>query len=781
MATITTSSFSSPTSSTGQFSVGGLASGLDTKSIIDGLVALEQQKVTLIDRKKNRIAQQQAAFKGVESRLLGLQGQMTQFARSQNGIFEARAVQSSNTDLVTAAASSSATAGVYRLRVNALAKADQVASQGFDAATSGVSHGTVQLTIGDKTTTITIDSTNDTLQGLASAINNSDAAVSATVVNDGSGANKQGFRLLLTAESAGTSNAIKITNQLDASNGSLTRPVFDAATIGRAAAAANNTSSATAQSNAGSGYTGTANNLYTFRVVAGGVVGTDDNIQLSYTDATGANTGTITLNSGDANVLKTAAQGVGVQFAAGTLVAGDSFQIKAFVPTVQAASDASVTLGSGDGALTITNSGNQIDALIPGVALQLQNSDPGQNVTITVTNDTDKIKKSIGDFVSAFNETMKFIDQQTSYAADTGQAGPLLGNRLAITIQNQIRTSISNVVAGANPAMNHLGALGIKTDKDGQLVVDDAKLNNALNGGIAGVTLADVRKLFSLSGSSPNSGIQFVTGSVKTVASTTPYTVEITQAAEKATLTATDPLAESTVISVANNELNVTIDGKAATSLKLAVGTYTRTALAQAVQAAINSSTDLAGRTVSASVVGNRLTIASDRFGIVSQVAFQTGSALAALGLTDGSAAQGRDVAGRYVVNGTSEAAVGSGQFLVGDSTNSNTADLQIRVLLTPDQVGTGISSSVNVTRGIASRLDRELNNVFDPFNGRLKVADDGFDAAIESLTKQSADQTDRIAAKRDQLTKQFTAMESALSQLQGASNFLTTQSNSSK
>src|SRR6202034_2380703 len=101
------------------------------------------------------------------------------------------------------------------------------------------------------------------------------------------------------------------------------------------------TAAVTANTGAGN-YTGDANDTYTFTVVNGGTVGTDNNIQLSYSDSTGANTGTITLNSGDAGVFQNVAQGLQVQFGAGTLVAGQSFTVKAYVPTVQQAANASV-------------------------------------------------------------------------------------------------------------------------------------------------------------------------------------------------------------------------------------------------------------------------------------------------------------------------------------------------------------------------------------------------------------------------------------------------------
>ena len=68
--------------------------------------------------------------------------------------------------------------------------------------------------------------------------------------------------------------------------------------------------------------------------------------------------------------MKTVAQGIGIQFGAGTLVAGDKFSVKAFVPTVQAAADASVTIGSGAGALTVTSATNQIEVSPPSSSVR---------------------------------------------------------------------------------------------------------------------------------------------------------------------------------------------------------------------------------------------------------------------------------------------------------------------------------------------------------------------------------------------------------------------------
>ena len=110
----------------GQPTISGLASGLDTDKIITGLLAIQQQRIDNLTANQTHVQQQEAAFKEVESRLLALQSQIAQLSKPQNSVFDVRTVNSSNQNLVTAAASSSAVPGVYSLRVNSLAQAQQL-------------------------------------------------------------------------------------------------------------------------------------------------------------------------------------------------------------------------------------------------------------------------------------------------------------------------------------------------------------------------------------------------------------------------------------------------------------------------------------------------------------------------------------------------------------------------------------------------------------------------------------------------------------------------------
>ena len=445
-------------------------------------------------------------------------------------------------------------------------------------------------------TTVTIDSTNDTLQGLATAINNSGAGVTASVVDDGSGVHS--YRLLLVANQTGTDNAITLTNGLnDTSAGGVT-PEFNSNYLGTAVTRAGWTGTSTPTANAGAGnYTGTTNNVYTFTVTnAGnstgtGTVGTD-NIQISYKDSTGKNAGSFTISSSDVNNPINVAQGIQVSFGNGTLVAGQTFSVAATVPTVQQAANASITLGMGDGALTVQSDSNQVDNAVNGVTLNLVGADSTQPVSLTVANDTSSISTAINSFVQAYNSVIQDIDQQTAYNATSNTGGPLLGINDATNIVNELTQAVTNVVPGVNSKLNSLAALGITSNQQGQLTVNSTQLSAVLNGQVSGVSLADVAHLFGEVGTSTNPDVHYITTGANTVANGTPYQVNITQAATQASIIASSAIAQtSTTINSSNNTFTITVDGQTSDTITLTPGTYTASGLAQQVQQQINAST----------------------------------------------------------------------------------------------------------------------------------------------------------------------------------------------
>jgi flagellar hook-associated protein 2 len=162
------------------FSVGGLASGLDTTSIIDGLTKLEQQPL-------DTLRTQQTGFKTQVSLIGQLVGKISALRTAATNLASSGTVgvktTSVNTDF-TAIASSKAQGGNYSVAVQTLATAAQQRTAGFAAGT-GVTAGTLSFTVqGVAYDPITITD-GESLSDVAGDIRALGAPVSAVVLNDG--------------------------------------------------------------------------------------------------------------------------------------------------------------------------------------------------------------------------------------------------------------------------------------------------------------------------------------------------------------------------------------------------------------------------------------------------------------------------------------------------------------------------------------------------------------------------------------------------------------------
>ncbi|QDT11881.1 flagellar filament capping protein FliD [Planctomycetes bacterium K23_9] len=444
-------------------------------------------------------------------------------------------------------------------------------------------------------------------------------------------------------------------------------------------------------------------------------------------------------------------------------------------PAVQEASDAVITLGSGPGAITASYSSNTVDGLIENVTLDLKQVSDGDTVTIEIEEDIAGSKDAIESFVSDFNSIMDFIDAQTKYNPDTDQASPLLGNRSVSNIKNKLLTSVSDTIATTG-GVSRLSQIGVDLNAQGKLQIDDVKLTDALNGNLEGVDPKEIRNLFGLNATSTNSGIEFQTGGNRTNDSLTPYEVDITQAAEQATITGS-AIPASVTIDDTNNELQITLDGIVSETLTLAEGTYTADQFAAHVQSTINNSDELGVHKASVSLsTNNELIITSEVYGDVSKISSVSGSALSTLGFSGTESDQGQDVEGVFIVDGVEEAAIGSGRILIGKSDNEYTADLQLRVTLTADQVVVGADAEVQVSRGVTGRLDKYVEQVLDTDTGILKTVDDEYQSRLDTIDDSITRVEELTASKRDYLLAEFTALETIMSELQNTGNFISSQ-----
>lgn len=190
----------------------GIGSGLDVNTIVSKLMSVEQHPITLLN-------QQEAGFQAKLSAYGSMKGAVSSFQAAMQNLstaskFQAMSSGSSDSTVLTAAATTDATAGSFALSVDHLAQSQVLAASGIADQSAASSTGTLVIQVGTGAAkTVTIDSTNNTLTGLRDAINAAGAGVSATIVNAG-GATP--YKLVLTADNAGAANTISITNSLAA-------------------------------------------------------------------------------------------------------------------------------------------------------------------------------------------------------------------------------------------------------------------------------------------------------------------------------------------------------------------------------------------------------------------------------------------------------------------------------------------------------------------------------------------------------------------------------------
>ena len=257
-------------------------------------------------------------------------------------------------------------------------------------------------------------------------------------------------------------------------------------------------------------------------------------------------------------------------------------------------------------------------------------------------------------------------------------------------------------------------------------------------------------------------------------AARTPYEVDVTQAAERAAVTSTNALANSTVIDGTNNSLVVRIDETTSSTIPLASGTYSQLDLAHEVQSRINANLISKGRQVSVSLANQKLVIASDRYGATSEVSVLSGTSLNALGFVGTETDRGLDVAGSFIVNRQTESATGVGQILKGNSTNGNTAELSLVVSLTSTQIQAGVEATLSITRGVASRLDGVLQDMLDPVTGRVKTIGDRFAHSIEEAQLTTTKEKKSLDDQKTSLSRQFAALEQAMNRIKQQGQYLT-------
>lgn len=672
----------------------GAGSGIDTSNLTKQLVEIEraapQQR---IDNKRDKTESQISDFGLISSAMATLQD-AAEILTEPEGLFSKSASFTQSSALVPVELETSVQAGSYTFTVEKVAASQSLTSTFFTGSDAAVGEGVLTFRFGNASVDaggamlavdgfsqdldaedvqITIDSTNNSLEGLRDAINAADFGARASIINDG----VNGYRLQISAES-GTNNELEISvEEADASP-------------------SNNDNSGLSR--------------FTFNATAS----------------------QLTQNQGG--------------------------------------QDAELTING----LTVFRESNSINDIVEGLKLDVLEADPGVPINITISDDTVFAEQNIRDFVEAYNLFLDAVMPATGVSeienedGDTEEViGSLANDALSKSMLSQIRSVIASAIPGlADGDFKSLGSIGIRTELDGTMSIDDKTFSAAIEN-----NFEDVQKLFSPNKYTSDNGIYINSYNDKTTAGE--YEVVVTTSPSKGAYQG-GALGGSTAFPTAFvstgrvHEFSIDVNGTSTGTLALPEMTYqTQDDVAIALQSVINTDSNLSEMgdkvTVSYDSLNNRFDIISDKYGASSKVSILTASddILADFGLAVADGTAGTTAAG--TINGVS--AFGSANVLlpaigepgeglalvIGESTTSAT---------------------VNLSRGFAGELERLLAGYIQG-NGLIATKESNLESNLESLDTEQDKLDRRMTAYQERLINQFIAMERIISSLNSSGSFL--------
>jgi flagellar hook-associated protein 2 len=360
----------------------GAAGGsvINVSSLVSQLVSATQApQEALISSKTQAVTAQISAVGTLKSALSTFQSSLS--AINTPSAFNTVSATSSDPTTFTATADAAAALGSYTVAISALAQGQQLVSNAFTGGGStAVGTGTLQISLGGTNFNVSIDASNDSVAGIAAAINAAagNPGVQASVVTGTDGAH-----LVLTSTLTGASNTITV-----------------------------------AETDGGTGLS-----------------------QITYSS-------TATTNYRQ----QTAAQ------------------------------DASFTISG----VAYTSASNTVTDALSGVTLNLI-APTTSDTTLSVSTDTSTVESNINAFVAAYNTLQGAFSSLGSYDATTGTAAPMMGDPLLSGVQNQVRGALYSIV-NTGSTYDSLASIGITTNSDGTLSVNQATLSAAVSSNFTAVS-----------------------------------------------------------------------------------------------------------------------------------------------------------------------------------------------------------------------------------------------------------------------------------------------------
>jgi len=507
----------------------GLATGIDTATIIAQLMAIEgrtrtmyQQQVTNWQTKKDDLGTLQDKLSTLQSAV----GTLTDAEQ-----LRAFNVASSDADILTAEATNNAFEGNHTVVTNQLATADSwVHTAGLKYAEDYVSDqpGTFIYSYNGKEAVITTTSTT-TLQDLVGLINNdaNNPGVTASLLNY-----NNMYHLVLNGNDAGSDYKISINDSttrvlqahtnltVNTDNATLSTLITRLDQFGATPLTGGETITINGTDRDGNAIstatleitkdTKVGNLIDEIKSAFGGnVIATLENGNIVVTDKT-SGASQLSLSLAFSNTGRPALPAMDTLTAGGTAGTLTGFLPSDFTQT-QTAQDSQIKVdGYPPGADEwISRSSNTIDDVISGVALHLHDVTGSSGEQITLTRDVQSVKDKLDKLVNAYNDVVSYIKDKTAYNQQTKTAGDLMGDYTVTNVNDQLVTPLIAQTKGFLADIDTFlmpGQIGLQLNSDGTLSLDSNAFDEAISKDYMGV-LAVIGA--NKSGSSDSNSIRF--------------------------------------------------------------------------------------------------------------------------------------------------------------------------------------------------------------------------------------------------------------------------------
>ncbi|NKN34701.1 flagellar filament capping protein FliD [Marichromatium bheemlicum] len=447
------------------------------------------------------------------------------------------------------------------------------------------------------------------------------------------------------------------------------------------------------------------------------------------------------------------------------------------VTEVQQGSDALLRING----LQVSRESNDIDDVIEGFNFTLNKASPGESLTFSISEDKSLAEQAVRDFVEAYNTFQETAQGLTGYARDEAgelvrdengalSRGDLAGDGSARAMVDRLRELVGGEVQGLEGGFTALTNLGIRTERDGSLSIEEDEFSAAFS-----ANFQLVEDLFALKTTSANSAVSVNLGSFAGRVDAGSYEVEITQDPSRGELladaitqadfdAATETFTTALDTSAGDYSFKVEVNGIESGTITLN-GTYDSTEqLRSDLQSLINSDETLQASGTKVDVLYDDTTdsfsFVSREYGSVSTVAFTEASAsMADLGVHTGlSGTAGVDVAG--TINGVE--GFGAGNQLL-PSIDSPAYGLNFSVAAGASTQG---AFDISFSRGFAGELSRLVDG-FLSSDGTVEMRKENIQDQLTELEDDRTALDRRMEAVESRLLSQFIAMETIVSSFQ--------------